>query len=421
MDEFDQEPRRARLNARDTDAFDLGNLTFFPGPNLYLPRTALVFDLALTGSPPALPVAAYVEAVARVYPHLTGASFPDHAHLFAALVSLVSRLDLGLHLERFSVQPDGSVRPDRHPGPRPPHPAPRRLFRLGLARGDRRRASPSTMPAGWPGCRPSSTARPLAAPPPTPSSAPPRRAGSPPTYLRAEGLIQYGYGRRQVRGVSTTFSTDSQLDSGFTTRKDDCKAFLGPAGLSRTAGRCRGQPGRGDRGRGGDRLPGGGQAVGRPQGHRRHRRRPGRRRAGRGLRPRRRRAGRRHRRDQPRGQRLPPALRQRPLRRRPRAAAALGRGRRRVHRRAADRARERHARPRRQPRLAHGQDHPRRGHDRLHRAAGLHAPEHPGRGCDRPPAQGREPLGRRGQHRRDACRAHRTTSSWRRRWRATSA
>ena len=43
--------------------------------------------------------------------------------------------------------------------------------------------------------------------------------------------MQYGYGRRQVRGVSTTFSTDSQLDSDFTTRKDDCKAFLGRLGF----------------------------------------------------------------------------------------------------------------------------------------------------------------------------------------------
>ena len=40
-----------------------------------------------------------------------------------------------------------------------------------------------------------------------------------------------------------------------------------------------------------------------------------------------------------------------------RAAAALDRGRRRLDRRAADRARERHAGAGRQPDLAHGQDH----------------------------------------------------------------
>nr|WP_242025766.1 cyanophycin synthetase [Leptolyngbya sp. FACHB-36] len=43
--------------------------------------------------------------------------------------------------------------------------------------------------------------------------------------------MQYGYGKKQVRGVATTFDTDSHLDSDFTTRKDDCKAFLGSLGF----------------------------------------------------------------------------------------------------------------------------------------------------------------------------------------------
>jgi len=36
--------------------------------------------------------------------------------------------------------------------------------------------------------------------------------------------MQYGYGKKQVRGIATTFDGDSHLDSNFTTR-DDCKAF----------------------------------------------------------------------------------------------------------------------------------------------------------------------------------------------------
>ena len=42
MQPDEQEAPVVRLNARDTDAFDLGNLTYFPGPNVYLPRAALV-------------------------------------------------------------------------------------------------------------------------------------------------------------------------------------------------------------------------------------------------------------------------------------------------------------------------------------------------------------------------------------------
>ena len=100
MDRYEPEAPRARLNARDTDAFDLGNLTFFSGPSIHLERRALVFDLTLTDRPAPLPVPAYVEAVARVYPHLTGAAFPDHAHLFAALcVVLGHRLGGGFQRE----------------------------------------------------------------------------------------------------------------------------------------------------------------------------------------------------------------------------------------------------------------------------------------------------------------------------------
>ena len=50
-------------------------------------------------------------------------------------------------------------------------------------------------------------------------------------YLADERLIQYGYGKYQVRGISTTFDTDSHLDSDFTTFKDDCKEFLGRCGF----------------------------------------------------------------------------------------------------------------------------------------------------------------------------------------------
>lgn len=48
-----------------------------------------------------------------------------------------------------------------------------------------------------------------------------------PTFLIwEEGLIQYGYGKYQIRGLSTIFDCDSLLDSDLTTQKDDSKDFL---------------------------------------------------------------------------------------------------------------------------------------------------------------------------------------------------
>jgi cyanophycin synthetase len=55
--------------------------------------------------------------------------------------------------------------------------------------------------------------------------------GIPAFWLPDERLMQYGYGKYQVRGVSTTFDRDSHLDSDFTTQKDDCKAFLAHRGF----------------------------------------------------------------------------------------------------------------------------------------------------------------------------------------------
>ncbi len=230
MDGDDQEAPVVRLNARDTDAFDLGNLAYYPGPSLYLQHRALVFDLAITGGPPPLPVADYVAAVAAHYPQLTGTSYPDHAHLFAGLVSLVSRLDIGLHLHRFAVHRRGRFE---------------RVATQALDRRTQHRAVYfvwdwlEAIGGGQPFDHAARMAKLQAEFNRSPYGGPTTHAilstaaarGIPTSYLRAEGLIQYGYGRRQVRGVSTTFSTDSQLNSGFTTRKDDCKAFLARLGF----------------------------------------------------------------------------------------------------------------------------------------------------------------------------------------------
>ena len=186
MDEEGHEAPVGRLNARDSDAFDLGNLTYFPGPNVYLDRAALVFDLAPTGGPLPLPVTDYVDAVAKVYPQLTDATFPDHAHLFAGLVSLVSRLDIGLHLDRFGVQPRGRFHRvatqalDR----RTQH---RAVYLSGIGWRPSAPARRSTTPAAWPSSRPCSTARPMAVLPPTRSCAPPPRAASPPPTCTTKG------------------------------------------------------------------------------------------------------------------------------------------------------------------------------------------------------------------------------------------
>jgi len=50
--------------------------------------------------------------------------------------------------------------------------------------------------------------------------------GIPVTYCREENQYMWGYGKKQIRGRSTTFHTDSIKDTEFTTYKDMVKDFL---------------------------------------------------------------------------------------------------------------------------------------------------------------------------------------------------
>ncbi len=207
----DLEAPAKRLNARPTDVFDVFNLRFYEGPNPYLERSAQVFDLALTGRPKPTPIERYVEAAAEHYPHLRDASFPNHADLFARLASEAGRLDLGLHLDLFRIH------------------AREGFSRIAIQSLDRRTqhrvvffvwdwleaiaaGEPFDYSAGMARLQAQFNKSPYGGPTTYALLSAAERRGIPTFYLRDEGLMQYGYGRHQVRGVSTTFSTDSRLE-----------------------------------------------------------------------------------------------------------------------------------------------------------------------------------------------------------------
>ncbi|HEY9658846.1 MAG TPA: acetate--CoA ligase family protein [Allocoleopsis sp.] len=220
----------SRVNARKTDIFDIFNGQYFEGPNPYLETAAFVFDLALTGYAEPLPIESYLAVIGDRYPHLREASFASLASLFGRTVAEVNKLDMGLHLNQWSVnQHKGFVRiaveclharttrsvvysvwdwfeainRERSFAIEDDIEVLQGLFRRSVYGG------PTTYALLKTACD----------------------KGIPVFYLWDEGLVQYGYGRKLVRGSSTTFDGDSHLDSDFTTRKDDCKAFLGTLGF----------------------------------------------------------------------------------------------------------------------------------------------------------------------------------------------
>jgi cyanophycin synthetase len=218
-----------RVNARKTDAFDIFNFKFYIGANPYLNTRSLIFDFALTGNSEPLPIEDYLSVISDRYPHLGEETYESYAHLFARTVAEVSKLDMDLHLDNWSVQTyDDYARiavRSLHEGTTreivyfvwdwfeaitqdeemvfDPIEKLQNKFRLSVYGGPTVYALLRTADV----------------------------KGIPTFYLWDEGLMQYGYGKKLIRGIATTFDSDSHIDSDFTTRKDDCKAFLGTLGF----------------------------------------------------------------------------------------------------------------------------------------------------------------------------------------------
>lgn len=220
----------SRVNARKTDAFDIYNSRFYEGSNPYLNTGAFAFDFALTGNSDPLPIEDYVEAMCDRYPHLHEQTYESYAHLFAQVAAEVNQLDIGLHLHRWSVtHRDDSCR-----------------IAIEALHG---RTTRGVVYAVWDWFEAitqdyrfyiedqievlqKSFRQSVYGGPTVYSLLRTAHEKEIPTfYLWDEGLMQYGYGKKLVRGVATTFDTDSHLDSDFTTRKDDCKEFLSTLGF----------------------------------------------------------------------------------------------------------------------------------------------------------------------------------------------
>ena len=222
----------SRTNAKDSDAFDIFNLRHYVGPNPDLACEALAFDFAFTGHPKPLPLDDLHSAVAEKLTELTKVEISSYSQLFGHAVAIVNRLDLNLHMDKWEVkEKDNGARiafhvihkttswkvvyfvwdwfeyicdPDNND------------FDYDSQFQDLQESFSRSVFGG-----PTSYSLLKAA----------AKKNIPVTYLWDEGVFQYGYGKRMIRGIATTFDTDSHVDSDFTCRKDDCKAFLAEYGF----------------------------------------------------------------------------------------------------------------------------------------------------------------------------------------------
>ncbi|NJO51333.1 MAG: cyanophycin synthetase, partial [Leptolyngbyaceae cyanobacterium RM2_2_4] len=220
-----------RVNARKTDAFDIYNLRHYDGPNFYINTAALVFDFALTRYNESLALAEYVSAVSDYYPHLKDEQYESYVQLFAQTVSEVGKLDMGLHLDRWNVTPQSNS-----------------IDKVAV-QALHQRTSREVVYCVWDWFEAIAKGQTFnlsdqievlqgvfrqsvyGGPTVYALLRTAYERDIPTFYLWDEGLMQYSYGRKQVRGIATTFDCDSHLDSDFTTNKEDCKRFLSRLGF----------------------------------------------------------------------------------------------------------------------------------------------------------------------------------------------
>jgi cyanophycin synthetase len=210
--------------------FALSNFKFYRGPNPYLNTAAVVFDWEICPGARPLSLEDYLREIVRELPEIEVKSVNSLSQLWAQALGALSSLQMGLHLKQVSVTDVGesqrfalealhedtsrgiayllwdwleAITQDEHFDWQQRQQALQKQFRLSAYGG------------------PTSYALLRAA----------REKGIPTFYLPQERLMQYGYGKYQVRGRSTTFDRDSHLDSDFMTYKDDCKTFLANCGF----------------------------------------------------------------------------------------------------------------------------------------------------------------------------------------------
>ncbi|MFB2838157.1 cyanophycin synthetase [Floridanema evergladense] len=214
-----------RINAREEDAFDIFNIQHFVGPNPYLSTAAIVFDFEVTGYLEPAAMENYVTEISKFCPQLKDRQYETYGHLLTETIMEVGKLQMNLHPKEWSVNPYKtyqriavetiharttkaviyfvwdwleSITQDEDFPIHKKFKSIQEMFRASVYGG----------PTVYSLFRTAT------------------QKGIPVFYLWDEGLMQYGYGKKLVRGVATTFDRDSHLDSDFTTRKDDCKDFL---------------------------------------------------------------------------------------------------------------------------------------------------------------------------------------------------
>lgn len=213
--------------------FTVHKFAFFSGPNYYLDRKAMVFNLFLDPDAPHLEY--YLEQVHQKFPQLTPEPGDKVVDLFTRTLLLVLKMDIDLYLNAYDISRDGEeyVIAIEYHTEQVAEDAAHMVSEWFQALNDQK---PFNFQDAFAQLQEDYDRTVYGGPTIYALVEKALLTGIPVNYLYEENQFQWGYGKNQVRGRSTTLHTDSIKDTEFTTYKDMVKDFLLMCGLPTPAG-----------------------------------------------------------------------------------------------------------------------------------------------------------------------------------------
>ena len=214
--------------------FIVDKFAFYEGPNYYLKRPALVFNLAI--APQGQRVDFYAPTILKVFPQLEENLPSSVVDLFGDVLIQVLKMDIDLFINDYAISRDGDD------------------YVIAVAYLDKYvtedgvylvrdwfRAMNDQSEFDFQGefikLQEDFDRTILGGPTIYSLVEAGLKRDIPVQFLYEENQYQWGYGKKQVRGRSTTFHTDSIKDTEFTMFKDMCKDFLLMCGFPTPTGK----------------------------------------------------------------------------------------------------------------------------------------------------------------------------------------
>lgn len=208
--------------------FKVSRFAFYDGPNFYLGKKAMVFNLYI--APVGDTVGFFKEEIGKAIPGIAGSNAEFVVDLFAEVLMEVMKMDINLYLDNYSISRDDDE------------------YVIAIGYFDKKVAKacayfvsdmfyaisndkPFDIKKGWGELQAAFDKSLFGGPTLYSLIEAALKRKIPVFYLYEENQFQWGYGVKQLRGRSTTFHNDGIKDTEFTMFKDMCGDFLEMCGF----------------------------------------------------------------------------------------------------------------------------------------------------------------------------------------------